>query len=118
MGFKTWVELSTLAFLQWLIMILRKSLYSTDHTSPVAEMTAKCRVLEVSKEWSRYFASWILQGCRAVVETLLRLAGFSWRAIISALITSFFLFAILLEVIATTIEAFDISRNRPFLTST
>jgi hypothetical protein len=118
MGFKTWVERSTLAFLQWLIMILRKSLYSTDHTSPVAEMTAKCRVLEVSKEWSRYFASWILQGCSAVVETLLRLAGFSWWAIISALITSFFLFAILLEVIATTIEAFDISRNRPFLTST
>lgn len=57
MGFKTWEELSTLAYLQSLmILILRKSLYSTNHASPVADMSAECRGLEVSKGWSRYFA--------------------------------------------------------------
>ena len=52
------------------------------------------------------------------LEILLGLAGFAWRAIISSMVTSFLLFAILLEVIATTIEALDIRRDRSFLSST
>jgi hypothetical protein len=52
------------------------------------------------------------------LKILLGLAGLAWRAIISSMVTSFLLFAILLEVVAPTIEALDIRRNRSVLSST
>jgi hypothetical protein len=92
--------------------------YNTNHKSLVGGVE-RCRSSSRRGKMARCCCSADLVSSDGVkvLKILLGLAGFAWRAIISSMVTSFLLFAILLEVIATTIEALDIGRNRSFLSS-
>jgi hypothetical protein len=84
----------------------------------VEAVKAGIRVLGVSRMQSLPCIPKLPSNAVKAITTSLGLASFPWRAIVSSVVTTFLLSAILLEVIATTVEALDISRNRPLLSST